>query len=283
MKTKRYVATVLFLSSFLTYATWADEVVTEGEPALSVAENDGINDESFDGDGVEENEVLDFDAIESEDESTELDANGRPGGRPGGGMGRPGGGGGRPGGGMGRPGGGVGRPGGGGGRPGGGVGRPSYPGRPGGGVGRPSYPSRPGGGVGRPSYPGRPGGGVGRPTYPGRPGYPGRPNYPGRPGHRPPGFTHPPYPIHGGYRPWPRWNRPYFPRPIYNWDWQRIRVVTCNSEDSSGNQYPVTETTQSGYWFQQRVSEIQDASLDRCYYETGGDTGCTLLGCTSSY
>jgi len=156
----------------------------------------------------------------------------------------------------------------------GGPGRGGNPGR-GGGHGGGVRPGRPGNG-GHPGHGGGHGGGV-RPGRPGNGGHPGH----GRPGYHGPGRT---YPGHGGNYPWGRWHRPTHPRPEYReWYWDRVRMVTCTSVDSYGYQYPVSENAYTGYHYRERLFEIQDAAVNRCFHETNGDQGCRLLGCSAGY
>ena len=158
------------------------------------------------------------------------------------------------------------------------------PGNPGGpGFGHPGGPGpgNPGGpGWGHPEY-GHPGWGhPGGPGW-GHPGW-GHPEY-GHPGWGRPGYGAVPVPVRGGYRPWPHWNAPLFPRRGYLFDWGRLRSVTCSSQDSYGYQYPVSEETYAGFGNQVRIRELEDMTLDRCYQESGGDPSCSLLGCTAGY
>ncbi len=136
-----------------------------------------------------------------------------------------------------------------------------------------------GGGFGGGGHPGPfPGHGPG--PHPGPVPFPGpHPGpFPG-PGH----FNHDPFPVHGGVFPWPHWGHPFFPRPIFGWNWPALRVVTCTAGDSQGDLFPVTEDGFIGEVYQERLNEIEDAAIDRCYDETGGDNGCHLDGCTPGY
>jgi len=45
----------------------------------------------------------------------------------------------------------------------------------------------------------------------------------------------------------------------------------------------VTENEYVGIEFQARLPEIEDAALDMCFDETGGNTSCVLVGCTPGY
>jgi hypothetical protein len=115
---------------------------------------------------------------------------------------------------------------------------------------------------------------------------PGRPvgNGGGRPiGERPVGRHYDPVTFRGGNYTWNRWDHPVFARPVYDWDWAVLRLVTCTAEDSEGDLYPVTEDGYIGVVYEDRVSDIEDAALDRCYSETNSDTGCVLLSCTPGY
>jgi hypothetical protein len=106
----------------------------------------------------------------------------------------------------------------------------------------------------------------------------------GRPPHpRPPGHVYPPFPSNGNNFPWRRWRHPNVPRPIYDWPWFSITRVTCTAQDSNGYIYPVTEYGNRGAWFPNRLNRIQDEALNRCYYESGQDPGCHLLGCHSGF
>ena len=113
----------------------------------------------------------------------------------------------------------------------------------------------------------------------GRPG-PG----PGRPIFRPrPRRTFDPVRFRGGGYRWARWSFPFFVRPVYYWDYARLRSVTCTAVDSVGSTYPVTEYGYVGIAYRARLNEIQDASMNRCYAESGGDTSCRFAGCTAGY
>jgi hypothetical protein len=116
-------------------------------------------------------------------------------------------------------------------------------------------------------------------------GFPGHGG--GFPGHGhggfPGGHHFDPYPIHHGYNPWNHWAHPFFPRPIYHYDWYRVRAMTCTAVDAYGSEYPVTQSDYSGYDYYTRLDEIEDSALDRCYQETDGDASCRLLGCTPGY
>ena len=68
-----------------------------------------------------------------------------------------------------------------------------------------------------------------------------------------------------------------------SFEWNRVRVVTCTAQNSSGYQFPVTEDAYYGYTYQSRMEQIEDAALNRCYSETNGDESCYLLGCTAGY
>jgi hypothetical protein len=59
--------------------------------------------------------------------------------------------------------------------------------------------------------------------------------------------------------------------------------VTCTAEDSEGDLYPVTEDGYVGIEYQSSLDEIEDNALDYCYEDTGGDEGCSLVGCTPNY
>jgi hypothetical protein len=59
--------------------------------------------------------------------------------------------------------------------------------------------------------------------------------------------------------------------------------VTCTASDDNGDLFPVTEDGYFGYDYQDRLPEIEDAALDRCYDETNGDESCYLVGCEPGY
>ena len=82
-----------------------------------------------------------------------------------------------------------------------------------------------------------------------------------------------------GVHPWHHWAHPEFVRPIYYWDWPRIRQVTCVAEDSYGDQYPVTEETFKGFGLI-NMSQVEDDALDRCYEESGNDASCFIATCS---
>ena len=85
-------------------------------------------------------------------------------------------------------------------------------------------------------------------------------------------------------------NRGHFPwrhivrriiRPVFHWNWGRVNHVACTAEDSRGYEYTVHDY---GYYgnYQSRVQATEDAALDKCYAESGGDN-CYLVGCTPYY
>jgi hypothetical protein len=87
---------------------------------------------------------------------------------------------------------------------------------------------------------------------------------------------------HGGYY-WPHWDAPFWARPIYYWNWATLHAVTCVSADSVGDEYTVTEDGYSGLVYQGIINQVEDASMDRCYNESGEDPGCHLVACTPVY
>lgn len=110
------------------------------------------------------------------------------------------------------------------------------------------------------------------------PGYPGH-GFPGE-GHH---FEHDPWVGHEGHYPWVHWEHPIYVRPIYDWNWPQLQVVTCTAEDSFGDLFPVTEDGYFGSVYQDRIGEIEDAALDRCYDESADRTSCRLLDCQPGY
>jgi hypothetical protein len=97
-----------------------------------------------------------------------------------------------------------------------------------------------------------------------------------------PGRVFAPYPIRQGQYPGPAWNHPFFPRPVYGWNWNQVETVTCTAADSYGNQYPVTESDYVGPAYQAQINNIEDAALDMCFNESG-DQGCHFEGCNPGY
>jgi len=89
----------------------------------------------------------------------------------------------------------------------------------------------------------------------------------------------PPKVVARGRQSWPRWNHPEMARPVYYWNWGAVRSVTCISEDSYGDQYPVSETVGGGFGPDQ-MTFIEDDALDRCYSESGQDPTCYLATCS---
>ncbi len=81
-----------------------------------------------------------------------------------------------------------------------------------------------------------------------------------------------------GGRVWNHWEHPEFARPAYYWDWGVIHNVSCVTEDSYGDQYPITEATFQGFGLV-NMTAIEDDALDRCYSESGGDNSCYLVSC----
>lgn len=59
--------------------------------------------------------------------------------------------------------------------------------------------------------------------------------------------------------------------------------MTCTAEDSVGDLYPVTEDGYVGAEYEGILDQVEDTALDRCYSESGGDEGCTLVDCTPLY
>ena len=82
-----------------------------------------------------------------------------------------------------------------------------------------------------------------------------------------------------GNHQWHHWEHPEFARPAYYWDWGVIHNVTCTTEDSYGDQYPVTEATFRGFGLV-NMTAVEDDALDRCNVESGGDQSCFLLTCS---
>jgi hypothetical protein len=80
-------------------------------------------------------------------------------------------------------------------------------------------------------------------------------------------------------RPWRHWDHPEFARPLYYWEWSRIRNISCIAEDSYGDQYPVSEETFSGFGLND-MTALEDLALDRCHQESGGDPSCYLATCS---
>jgi hypothetical protein len=146
------------------------------------------------------------------------------------------------------------------------------------GPGRPGGPGGPGQGGPGGFHPGPgPGGFHPGPVGP-APGPGGFHPGPGGPG---PGGFHPGPVGPGGFGPGPGrvWN---FPRPVYNWNWNAVRVVTCVAEDQYGRQYPVTESAYAGPAYEAEMSNIEDQALNTCYQDSG-DESCSLLECTPGY
>jgi hypothetical protein len=85
--------------------------------------------------------------------------------------------------------------------------------------------------------------------------------------------------FHYGEHPWQHWGHVEFVRPVYYWEWNAIRSVTCTAEDSYGDQYPVTEQTYAGFGLA-NMTQVEDDALDRCYSESGGDQSCYLATCS---
>jgi hypothetical protein len=89
--------------------------------------------------------------------------------------------------------------------------------------------------------------------------------------------------IHSGIYAGAHWNHPFFDRPVYGWSWDSLALVTCTAENADGDQFPVTENEYMGIEYQAQLPEIEDAAIDMCYDETGGDTSCALVACTPGY
>ena len=108
--------------------------------------------------------------------------------------------------------------------------------------------------------------------------------HPVSPGWHPAYHPHPvrvlrPHTMRYGEHPWRHWGHPEFVRPVYYWDWAQIHQITCIAEDSYGDQYPVTQSTWSGFGLPD-MTTVEDDALDRCYSESGGDQSCYLATCS---
>ena len=97
------------------------------------------------------------------------------------------------------------------------------------------------------------------------------------------GQYHHPAPTHGGSNPWNHWPHPPLSRPTLNFNWALLRKVTCTAVDSKNIPYAVMEDRYEGVTFRERINEIQDAAIDRCYSESNGDVSCALAYCTAGY
>lgn len=86
-----------------------------------------------------------------------------------------------------------------------------------------------------------------------------------------------------GDRPWAHWDHPYFAPPVYGFYWDRIQYVTCTAANSAGYQYPATLDEGRGFPYRDNMADAENAALDRCYAETGGDASCYLMGCAPTY
>lgn len=125
----------------------------------------------------------------------------------------------------------------------------------------------------------------GRTNPPPRPAPPRFQSHP--PGAHPHGAIVRPHPIRvmsprvvkNGEHQWHHWEHAEFSRPVYYWNWAVIRSITCISEDSYGDQYPVTEETFAGFGLA-HMTKVEDDALDRCYAESGGDQSCYLVTCS---
>ncbi len=110
-----------------------------------------------------------------------------------------------------------------------------------------------------------------------------RPIGPGPVYPRPINHTFDPINVRIGGLPWAPWEHPIFERPVFGWNWDGLTEVTCTAEDSNGDVYPVTDADYYGVEYQANLDSIEDAALDRCYDESGGDEGCQLVTCTPNY
>jgi hypothetical protein len=45
----------------------------------------------------------------------------------------------------------------------------------------------------------------------------------------------------------------------------------------------VTEDGYIGFGYEQVIDQIEDAAINFCYDQSGGDTGCHLVDCTPTY
>lgn len=96
-----------------------------------------------------------------------------------------------------------------------------------------------------------------------------------------PGHFHGPRFEHGPGR-WHHWEHPFFAFPMFRFEWHRLRALTCMSEDSQGHTHSATRSEYC-YDYEHRIREIEDESLDRCYEETRGDSGCHFITCAGDY
>ncbi len=110
------------------------------------------------------------------------------------------------------------------------------------------------------------------------------PGWGGHAGYGPhPGWHTDPFSVRWGFAPWRRWEHPYFVRPVFAFEWDRVAALTCSALDSSGRAYPITVNEWRGRAYEERIGQIEDLALDRCYEESGGDPSCYLEGCWPGY
>ncbi len=122
------------------------------------------------------------------------------------------------------------------------------------------------------------------PGYGPHPGWGNHPGWGGGPAYGPgPGWHTNPFPVHWGYNHWQRWNHPHFERPAFEFEWHRLSSVTCAAQDSYGNAYPITVNEFYGWAYRERMEQIEDLALDRCFQESGGNPYCSLEGCWPGY
>jgi hypothetical protein len=119
-----------------------------------------------------------------------------------------------------------------------------------------------------------------RPGFGYHPGF--EPGYGWHDGPRPGMRFYDPWVVTWGNYPWARWNAPFWERPVYDWNWGGLTLVTCTAADQYGNEFPVTENDFSGWDYQTRMNDIEDQALDRCFAETQ-DPSCHFLSCTPGY
>ncbi len=81
--------------------------------------------------------------------------------------------------------------------------------------------------------------------------------------------------------PWKRIIHNVLRPPVYFRN-NNVSSVTCSARDRRGYNYSVVEYGYNRRMNQSQIRNLQDAALDKCYYESRGGS-CTLTGCTVEY
>jgi hypothetical protein len=93
----------------------------------------------------------------------------------------------------------------------------------------------------------------------------------------------PPVVIRGGIYGWPVFRHRTVVSRVYPFIWNRLQSVTCTSINNYGEEFSVTESGYYGDAYYPIMVNVENAAVDRCYAETGGDMSCRILTCAPTY